>query len=539
MASETHIYDTIVVGAGVAGICQIKHLADNGFDAILFEGQADLGGTWFRNRYPGCRFDSESYTYGYRFSQEVLDEWHWKEHFSPQPENLKYLNFVADKFDLRKYMRFNSKAESFVWDEAKRLWTVTLTTGEAFTTRYVISCLGAMSIPTLPKAEGIEDFKGEWFHTYNWPDEPVDLTGKRVGIIGTGATGIQVIAEIADKVDTLTVFQRHANWSMPLNNAPISADEMDDIRARYDDIFEVCDQTHGGFNHMPDRRGYENVSEADRIAFWDELYDRPGFALLVGNFPETNLEETANRELTEYVEGRIRARIDDQAVADKLIPKNHSFGMKRLPLETSYFEAYNRDNVELIDLLEAPIERVTETGIKTTAQEHELDLIIYATGFDPITGGLNRVDIRGADNKALKDKWHSETTTYLGVLSHGFPNFLMVGGPQSVSGSTNYPPAIEMGVDWVTKLLVHARDTGKTRIEAPKEAEDAWTKEVIKMQDRMPFAKIKSWFTGYNPNAKAEGTSDFRYNAYWGGAPRYKSTLEKTIANNFDQVDLD
>ncbi|MGH1421232.1 MAG: flavin-containing monooxygenase [Hyphomonas sp.] len=538
MASETHIYDTIVIGAGVAGICQIKHLADNGFDALLLEAHADLGGTWFRNRYPGCRFDSESYTYGYRFSQEVLDEWHWKEHFSSQPENLKYLNFVADKFDLRQYMRFNSKVESMVWNEEARLWTVTLTTGETFVTRYVISCLGALSIPTLPRVDGIEDFKGQWFHTYDWPDEGLDLSRKRVGIIGTGATGIQIISEIADKVDSLTVFQRHANWSIPLNNAPISETEMDDIRARYDEIFAACDQTHGGFTHLPDRRGYENVSEDERLAFWDELYDRTGFALLVGNFPETNFEEGPNRDLTNYVEARIRARIDDPAVADKLIPKNHSFGMKRLPLETNYFETYNRNNVQLIDLLETPIERVTETGIKTTTQTHELDLIIYATGFDAITGALNRIDIRGCDNQSLRDKWHSETTTYLGLLSHNFPNFLMVGGPQSVSGSTNYPPAIEMGVNWVTKLLIHARDTGKTRIEAPKEAEDNWTREVIKMQDRMPFAQVKSWFTGYNPNAKNEGTSDFRYNAYWGGAPRYKATLQKVCDEGFPHIEM-
>lgn len=533
--AEQKTYEVLVIGGGVAGICQVKHLADRGVDLIALEAHGDLGGTWYRNRYPGCRFDSESYTYGYRFSREVLDEWHWKEHFSPQPENLKYLQFVADKFDLRRYFRFNARVASMQWDEADRVWTVKLESGETYRARFVVTCLGVLSIPVMPRIEGVEDFAGEAFHTFDWPDRPLDLKDRKVGIIGAGATGIQIIAEIADKVGELTVFQRRPNWSVPLNNAPISEEEMADIRARYDEIFEICNQSNGNFCHLPDRRGYAAATPEERRALWDELYDLRGFSLLLANFPETFLEEGANRDLSNYVAERIRQRVDDPLTAEKLIPKDHGFGMRRLPLETRYYEAYNRDNVHLVDLTQTPIERVTKTGIQTSQAHHDLDLIIYATGFDAVTGALDRIDIRGSGGRSLKEKWRDGPSTYLGVMTHGFPNLLMVAGPQSVSGSTNYPPAIEAGVAWVTGLLSRALDAGATRLEAGAEAEATWVEEVARMQDRMPFSKVKSWFTGYNPNA-GEGASPFRYQAYWGGAPKYAKFLKEAVDNDYSQI---
>ena len=354
MSETVKYHDVIVIGAGVGGLYQIKRLTDLGIDAIVLEGDDDLGGTWYRNRYPGCRFDSESYTYGYSFSKELLDEWHWKERFSSQPENLRYLNYVAEKFDLRRRIQFNAFVDSLHWQEEERVWLLKLRDGSQYCARFVVSAFGPLSEPTLPDFEGMDSFEGASFHTYWWPKEPLPLTGKRVGIVGTGATGIQVIAEIADKVGELTVFQRRPNWSSPLNNSPISEEEMADIRSRYDEIFATCASTPSGFEHKPDRRGFWNLTKEERHAFWDQLYETSGFAILAGNFFEVHSDEAANKELSEYIAHRIRQRVGDPETAEKLIPKDHGFGMQRLPLETNYFEAYNRDNVKLIDITANP-----------------------------------------------------------------------------------------------------------------------------------------------------------------------------------------
>ncbi len=534
--SEHH--EVVVVGAGVSGIYQIKRLVDLGVDAIVLEGDEDLGGTWYRNRYPGARFDSESYTYGYSFSKELLDEWHWTERFSSQPENLRYLNHVADKFDLRRHMRFNARVETMGWDEDQRLWHLGLGNGETFTARFVITSLGPLSIPTLPSYEGMDDFTGDAFHTYWWPKEPVPLDGRRVGVIGTGATGIQVISEIADKVGQLTVFQRRPNWSTPLNNSPISETEMAEIRSRYDEIFANCASSPGGFEHVPDRRGFWNLTAEERRAFWDELYDQPGFAILAGNFMEIFFDEAANQEISDYIADRIRRRVDDPVIAEKLIPKDHGFGMQRLPLETHYFEAYNRDNVHLVDISEAPIVRITADGIQTTASHYDLDLIVYATGFDAITGGYDRIEIRGVDGETLGDKWQDGPSSYLGVLTNGFPNLFMVAGPQSVSGSTNFPRAIETGVDWVTGLLTHVLDNGHTRVDARAEAEQEWVKEVVRAHERMLFRRSKGWFTGYNANVAGHEEGKIRYQAYFGGAPRYTEVIDQAVADGYRRIDL-
>jgi cation diffusion facilitator CzcD-associated flavoprotein CzcO len=538
MAGKSH-HEVIVIGAGVSGIYQIKRLIDLGIDAVVLEADDDLGGTWYRNRYPGARFDSESYTYGYSFSRELLDEWHWKERFSSQPENLRYLNHVADKFDLRRHMRFGSRVESMVWSEDDRLWTLRTRNGETLTARFVVTGIGVLSVPTLPRYEGMDDFEGDSFHTHAWPKEPVPLAGRRVGVIGTGATGIQVIAEIADEVGELFVFQRRPNWSTPLNNSPISEEEMADIRARYDEIFAACAASPNGFEHAPDRRGFWNCTPEERRAFWDELYDKPGFALLAGNFPEIFLDEAANREISAYVADRIRGRVHDPEIAEKLIPRDHGFGMQRLPLETRYFEAYNRDNVHLVDLSETPIERMTARGIQTTGAHYDLDLIVYATGFDAITGGFDRMEIRGAGGRTLRDKWKDGPSTYLGLLTHGFPNLLMVAGPQSVSGSTNFPRAIEGGVDWVTRLLEQVRQAGHTRIEARADAEKEWVEEVVRAFERMLARRSKGWFTGYNSNVAGHEEGTIRYQAYFGGVPRYTAFVTEVAAAGYRGVDLD
>lgn len=516
--------DVVVIGAGVSGLYQIKRLVDEGFDAVVLEADDDLGGTWYRNRYPGCRFDSESYTYGYSFSRELLDEWHWKERFSSQPENLRYLNHVADKFDLRRHIRFDARVEQMTWDDDARTWHLRLTDGDEYTARFVVASLGPLSAPTLPRLEGIDDFEGEAFHTYHWPKEPIDLTGKRVGVIGTGATGIQVIGAIADQVGELTVFQRRPNWSAPLINGPISETEMADIRSRYDEIFALCASTPGGFIHGP-RRDYAEHTPEQRRALWDELYETPGFAIWAANYAETFMDEAANRELSDYLADRIRGRVDDPEVAEKLIPKDHGFGMQRVPLETNYFEVYNRDHVHLVDLSESPIERITAAGIQTTDGHHDLDLIVFATGFDAVTGAYDRMDITGVDGLRLREKWSDGPSTYYGLLTNGFPNLCMVAGPQSVSGSSNFPRAIEAGVDWITGLLEHARERGIDRVEAELDAERAWLDEVVTAQERMLMRDGKGWFTGYNTNIAGRDLTKVRYQAYFGGAPKYNRVV--------------
>lgn len=527
------VHDVVVLGAGVSGIYQIKRLTDLGFDAIVLEADDDLGGTWYRNRYPGARFDSESYTYGYSFSRELLDEWHWQEHYSGQPENLKYLNYVADKFGLRRFMRFGTRVEAMRWNEADRTWRLDTSGGEEVVARFVICAVGPLSVPTPPRLPGMEDFQGDAYHTYYWPKEPVDFEGRRVGVIGTGATGIQVIAEIADKVGELTVFQRRPNWSAPLNNSRISEAEMAQIRARYDEIFATCRVTPGGFEHVPDRRGFWNVSREERLALWDRLYDEPGFGIWLRNFTEIFTDEAANAEFSEYIAGRIRQRVNDPEVAEKLIPKDHGFGVQRLPLETNYFEVYNRDNVRLVDISENPITRITPTGVQTRDAHYDLDLIVYATGFDAITGGYDRIDIRGVDGARLADKWHDEPATYLGTMVNGFPNLLMIAGPQSGSASTNFPRAIETHVDWITGLVQHCRDSGLTRFEASPEAEASWNDHVREMYQAVLMRKAKGWFTGYNSNVPGHEEGTIRYLVYNGGAPRYSRTLNDVAADGY------
>jgi cation diffusion facilitator CzcD-associated flavoprotein CzcO len=532
-------HDVVVLGAGVAGIYTIKRLTDAGFDAIVLEGDDDLGGTWYRNRYPGSRFDSESYTYGYSWSPELLDEWHWKERFSGQPENLRYLRHVVERFDLRRFMRFNAHVESMEWDEAELRWHLHLADGGSVTARFVVTGIGLLSVPTMPHIDGMETFAGEAFHTYHWPAGGLDLSGLRVGVIGTGATGIQVISAIADDVAELHVFQRRPNWSAPLNNSPITDEEMADIRSRYDEIFAKCASNATGFEHTPDRRGFWNVTAEERRELWDALYDGPGFGILVGNFPEIFWDEEANAEFSAYIAERIRARVHDPVVADKLIPKDHGFGVQRVPLETNYFEVYNLDHVHLVDLLETPIQRILPQGIATAdGNVVHLDVIVYATGFDAVTGAFDRMDIAGVGGEKLRTRWTDGPTTYLGVAVHGFPNLLMVAGPQSSSASSNFPRAIETIVDWVTDLLEHARDEGIDRVEASAEAEREWTDHVAALYQTTMIHKAQGWFTGYNSNVPGHEAGRVRHVVYNGGARKYAQRLHEVAEAGYAGMTL-
>ncbi len=529
-------FDAIIIGAGVAGIYQLHKATELGLSVTVFEAGGDIGGTWYWNRYPGARFDSESYTYGYSFSKELLQDWEWSEHFAGQPETLRYLNHVVDRFDLRRHIRCNSTVRSARWDEAASQWTVELADGSTASARFLISAVGVLSAPTLPRYEGMDSFSGPSFHTARWPHEGIDLAGKRVAVIGTGATGVQTIQEVAKVAGQLTVFQRRPNWCAPLRNAPITADEQAQIKASYDSIFERCAQTFGGFLHTPDRRKTTDVTAEERLAFWEKLYAEPGFGIWLGNFRDTQISAEANAELSAFIADKIRSRVKDPAIADKLIPTDHGFGTRRVPLETNYYEVYNQDNVTLVDIGETPIEAVTPTGIRTSDAEYQFDVIVYATGFDAVTGALDRMEIVGRDGVTLRQAWAEGPRAYLGVAVAGFPNLLILLGPGAGSTGANMPRGIEQVVDWTTELLRHVGEHGHTTVEATEEACDEWTAHVREMLDGLLMVNVRSWFMGFNTNV--DGRDKPRYLIYNGGAPRFRRKCDEVAAAGYAGFDL-
>ena len=448
----------------MSGLYQLYRLRELGLRVRVFEAGTNVGGTWYWNRYPGARFDSESYSYGYSFSKELLQEWDWSEHFAGQPETLRYSTTSPTSSICAATSSSAAGLRRPHYDEDTRSWTITLEDGSRFRSRFLITAIGPLSTPTLPRIEGRDDFKGASFHTARWPKEPVDFTGKRVAVIGTGATGIQTIQTIASQVGHLTVFQRTANWAAPLHNGKIDAETQEKIKAGYPEMFARCRETFACFIHTPDPRGAFEVSDEEREANYERLYGERGFGIWVGNFNDILTDRRANATISDFVARKIRERVKNPKVADKLIPKNHGFGTRRLPLETFYYEVYNQDNVELVDIKETPIERITPKGIKTSDEEFEFDIIIYATGFDAMTGSFDKIDFRGANDARLKEKWKYGPQTYLGIMVHEFPNMLMLMGPHTALG--NIPRSIEYSVDWVTGLMRFARDNNLTRLEA-------------------------------------------------------------------------
>ena len=527
-------YDAIVIGAGIAGMYQLYKLRELGLTVRVFERGTGVGGTWYWNRYPGARFDSESYSYGYSFSQELLDEWDWSERFSPQPETLRYLQYVADKFDLLKDIQFSGDVKSAVYDEDTRSWEVELQDGGTYKSRFLITGVGILSQPTLPKIEGIESFKGQSFHTSRWPHTPVDFAGKRVAVIGTGATGIQTIQEVAKSVGHLTVFQLRPEWCAPLHNSKIESDEMKVIRAGYDEMFEWCAQTTAAFIHDVDPRGTFEVTAEERYEFWEQLYASPGFGIWQGNFKDILTDPKANKAISDFIAGKIRERVNDPLIAEKLIPKDHGFGTKRVPLETNYFESYNRENVELIDISETSIQKITRKGVLTTDKEFEFDFIIYATGFDAVFGSYNRIDIRGVNGRRLKGQWEEELATFLGIQTNGFPNLFMIMGPHAMAG--NNPRSIEYQVEWVTEVIRYMNDRGLTRAEASLEAQKGWNEYVLDQGKNLLRNEVDSWQTGININL--EGRQTRMTVMYAGGQPSFRRRCEEVAQNGYKELNL-
>ena len=388
-------YDAIVIGAGVTGLYMLYRLRNLGLSVRVFDEASGVGGTWYWNRYPGARFDSESYTYGYSFSHELLEEWDWKELYSGQPENERYLNYVADKFDLKRDIQFNARIKSAAYDEEANLWEIETDDGLRARGQFLVTAVGLLSAFYVPAFEGLDTFKGAWCHTGRWPKEGMDLAGKRVGVVGTGATAVQLIAEIAKEVGHLTIFQRTANYCAPLRNRPIDDEMQKEIRANYPEIFEKCLETPGSFMHEFDKRSALEVSDEERQEQYEKLWAEPGFKKWLSNFYDVMVPGEANEDYAEFVRQKIRERVHDPVVAEMLVPKDHIFGSKRVPCESGYYEVFNQDNVLLVDVKDAPIQRITPNGLQTTDAEYELDVIIFATGYDAVTGALNRVHICG------------------------------------------------------------------------------------------------------------------------------------------------
>ena len=528
-------YDAIVIGAGISGLYQLYRLRESGVRVCAFESGTGVGGTWYWNRYPGARFDSESYSYAYSFSQELLDEWDWSEHFSSQPEILSYLQYVADKFDLLKDIQFSSNVRSAIYDEDSRRWQVEIEDGNIYRTRFLITALGVLSEPTLPKIKGMESFGGRSFHTARWPHEPVDFHGRRVAVIGTGASGVQTIQEIAKDVGHLTVFQRRPNWCAPLNNGKIKADEMREIKANYPDMFELCRQTQGGFVWSVDPRGTFEVTLEERIDFWEGLYASRGMSIWQGNFRDVLIDPEANRALSDFVADKIRGRVDDPEIAEMLIPQDHGFGTRRVPLETRYYEAYNQQNVKLIDINNTPIEKITENGILTTDREFRFDLIVYATGFNGITGSYERINIQGVNGCRLKDQWETKLETFLGIHVPNFPNMFMINGPQGMGG--NHPRNIEYNVEWITNLINYMRERNLKRAETTSEAVRSWVRHIKEKSKGLLSNQVDSWTTGINSNIEGKQTRILGLR-YSGSAQSYRSRCDGVAASGYKELHL-
>jgi cation diffusion facilitator CzcD-associated flavoprotein CzcO len=534
-AAPTLDYDAIIIGAGMSGMYQLYRLRELGMRVRVFEAGTGVGGTWYWNRYPGARFDSESYSYGYSFSKELLQEWDWSEHFAGQPETLRYLNLVADKFDLRRDIQFRSRVTAASYAEDTRSWSVTLQDRSRFRARFLITAIGPLSAPTMPRIEGVNTFRGKSFHTARWPHEPVDFTGQRVAVIGTGATGVQTIQTIAGTVRHLTVFQRTPNWCAPLHNGKIDAAMQQKIRSGYPEMFKRCRETFACFLHTPDPRGTFEVTEQEREAFFEKLYSERGFGIWQGNFRDILVDRKANAAISDFVARKIRQRVKDQKVAEKLVPKNHGFGTRRLPLETFYYEAYNQDNVDLVDITETPIERITPDGIKTSVKGYEFDIIIYATGFDAITGSFDQINFQGVDGVGLKDKWKNGPQTFLGVMVDGFPNMMMLMGPHTALG--NIPRSIEYNVDWVTGLIRYARESNLTRVEATAAGVTSWTDHVKALGVGLLSNEVNSWMTGYNSNVTGKQTRIIA--RYSGSAPAYRARCDEVAAKGYQELALE
>ena len=519
--------DVVIVGAGFAGLYLLHRLRGLGFSTRVFETGSGVGGTWYWNRYPGARCDVESMQYSYSFSEELQQEWWWPEKFSAQPDILAYANHVADRFDLRRDIDFDTTVTSAHFDEGKRRWAVETATGEQISARFCIMATGCISTAQTPDFEGLSDYKGATYHTGNWPHDGVDFTGQRIAVIGTGSSGIQAIPVLAEQADHVTVFQRTPNYSLPTQNQPMTTEYAQSWKDNYPALRE--EQRHTGKGSIRDLNDESAlaVSAEDRHAMYTKRWAVGGTGFLSA-YNDLIFSREANETAAEFVRNQIRATVRDPQVAERLVAKDYPIGAKRICVDSSYFETYNRDNVALVDISDAPIERMTETGLVVKGQSFDFDAIVFATGFDAMTGTLFKIDIQGRAGAELRTKWDAGPRTYLGLMCESFPNMFLITGPGSPSVLSNMIVSIEQHVNLVTDTLVHMRDRNLVVMEPTLEAEDDWVEEVNAAAYKTVYPAAASWYMGANIPGKPR-----IFMPYIGGVGVYRKICEKMVAEGY------
>ncbi len=536
--STKQTVDAVVIGAGFSGLYQLYRLREQGLKVRVFDTASGVGGTWYWNCYPGARTDSPSHVYQYWFSDELLAEWDWKERFPAQPETERYLNRMADKFDLRDDITLNTRVTRAIWNDADARWTVSTESGdgqrETLSAQFLITCTGPVSAPVVPPFAGHASFKGPIVHTARWPKEGIDLRGKRVGIVGTGATGLQVIQTIASEVAELTVFQRTPNYAIPMRNPKYDDADRVAMRARYPETRKRVWDTFVGFDVDADPRAYADVAPEERRATLERLWADGSLNFWLSGFRESFFDQAVNDELSDFVRDKIRVRIKDPEVAAKLLPSDHGFGTKRVPLENGYFEVYNQPNVKLVDIRETPIERITETGLKTSAGEYAFDVLILATGFDASTGTLTRIDIRGRDGLSLKEHWGRDIRTAMGLQVHGFPNLFTTSAPFAPAAAfCNAPTCLQQQVDWISDCIRYVRaQPGAKTVEATREFEAKWIAHHDEIANMTLISKTKSWYTGANIEGKQHRVLGYL------GVGNYRAACEDVKAKGYEGFEI-
>lgn len=526
--------DALVIGAGFAGLYQLLCLRDRlGLKVTALEAGGGVGGTWYWNRYPGARCDSESHVYWYTFSLDLMREWEWSERYPGQAEILRYLNFAADKFDLKRDIRFNTRVTSAHYDEAVNRWRVRTDQDETYVVKFLVTAVGCLSTANVPNFPGLKDFKGDWYHTGEWPHEGVDFTGKRVGMIGTGSTGIQAAPVIAAQAKHLTVFQRTANYSVPARNVPLTPDFKQHVKRHAKDIRATTHETLNGMGFkIEDRKAVETSAE-DREKIYEAAWERGGLQFRA-SFQDMLVDKAANDTAADFIKRKIRGIVKDPRTAALLSDIDHPYAAKRPPIDTDYFETYNRSNVTLVDVKAAPIQAITAAGVRTAEAEYPLDIIVFATGFDAMTGPMLRMDIRGRDGLALAKAWEAGPRNYLGLQIAGFPNLFTITGPGSPSVLCNMPVAIEQHVDWITNCIDYMRTKGMERIEAKPGSMDKWVAEVNEVANRTLLPQAKhSWYLGANIPGKPSV-----FMPYAGGMVRYREICQEVAARDYEGFDL-
>jgi cation diffusion facilitator CzcD-associated flavoprotein CzcO len=529
-------FDAVIIGAGITGVHQLYRLRRLGLAVRVLDAAPAVGGTWYWNRYPGARFDSESYTYGYSFSDELLHEWNWSERYAAQPEVERYINRVVDKFQLRGDIQLDTRVESAHYDEASNIWYLSTSAGELVSARYLLTAVGILSAPQMPSnVQGLDTYKGEWYHTGLWPEEDVSFQGKRVAVIGTGASGIQVITEVAKSASELTVFQRTAIYAVPMRNLALDDAALAVIKSTYPEIFESCNKSPAGFEYRYDSRLGADVSASERHARYEELWAAPGFGKWLLGFPDIATDESLNAEYSDFVRAKIRARVSDPVLADRLTPA-FRFGTRRIPLEDGYFEVYNQPNVELVDLRATPIVEFTPTGVACGGRHIDVDLIVFATGFDAFTGALDRIDIKGTSGVSLRDKWSDGPKTNLGLQVAGFPNLFTLVGPHNKAALCNVPRCSEQNVEWVTDCIGYMLRHGYSRIQTTADAEAEWTRHVHEVYAKTLLAKYptNSLWLGSNTPGKTKTVY-----GYMGPFPDYRARCDAVASSGYRGFVLD